>query len=291
MVKLILLQSREGNKTMESHDLRIFKMVVYEKSISKAALKMGYVQSNITARIKILEEELETTLLIRNNKGVTLTDSGEKLLVYAEQIIRLLNEAEDAFKKNNSLRIGATETIAASAVPRWLSKYSRKYPDIKVTLKTDIQKSLIDKVIEGELDGAFINIQCFHSDISSVFSFKEELVIISSRDVKTINDLLEKPIIINSNRDCPYRILLEKWIGINKESSIISIEVDSLEAIKKCVADGMGISLLPKSLIRDSDGLHTHNLSKEFHKLEIYFIKRNELKSNVLLDNFIHMIS
>lgn len=276
---------------MESHDLRIFQMVAYEKSISKAALKLGYVQSNVTARIKILEEELGTTLLIRNNKGVTLTDSGEKLLVYAEQIIRLINEAEESFKKNNSLRIGATETIAAASVPRWLSKYSRKYPNIIVNLKIDTQKRLIKKVIEGGLDGAFINVQCLNSDINSIFSFKEELVIISSKDVKTINDLLEKPMIINSNRDCPYRILLEKWTVINKETSSRSIEVDSLEAIKKCVADGMGISLLPKSIIKDSDGLHTHNLSKEFNTVEIYFIKRNEQKSNVLLDNFIDIIS
>lgn len=276
---------------MESNDLRIFQMVAYEKSISKAALRMGYVQSNVTSRIKILEEELRTTLLLRHNKGVTLTNSGKKLLIYAEQIIRLLNEAEAAFKNNNSLRIGATETIAALSAPKWLSMYSRKYPDVIVALKTDTQRNLIEQVINGELDGAFINVQCLHSDISSVFTFTEELAIISSTDIKTIDGLLEKPIIINSNIDCPYRTLLERWIIENKETSSRFIEFDSLEAIKKCVADGMGISLLPKSLIKDSDGLYTHKLTKEFDKLEIYFIKRNDINTNVLINNFINVFS
>lgn len=289
-MKHTILQSKEGNKTLESNDLKIFQMVAYEKSISKAALKMSYVQSNVTARIKMLEEELGATLLIRHNKGVTLTNSGEKLLVYAEQIIGLLNKAEADFKSNNSLKIGATETIAASSVPTWLSKYSREYPNVIVTLKTDTQRNLVKQIINGELDGAFINIQCLHDDISSVFSFTEELAIISSIDTKTIDGLLEKPIIINSNIDCPYRTLLEKWIIENKGTSSKFIELDSLEAIKKCVADDMGISLLPKSLIAGSDRLYTHELVKGYDKLDIYFIIK-DLGTNDIINNFINIFS
>ncbi|EKQ56130.1 MULTISPECIES: LysR family transcriptional regulator [unclassified Clostridium] len=277
---------------MESNDLRIFQVVAYEKSISKAALRMGYVQSNVTLRIKILEEELGTTLLLRHNKGVTLTYSGEKLLVYADNIIRLLNEAEAAFKDNSSsLRIGATQTISASSVPRWLSKYSKKYPNVLVSLKTDTQRNLMEKVINGELDGAFINVQCLHHNISSVFTFIEELVIISSIDIKKIDELLKKPIIISNNLDCPYRATLEKWIIANKGTLSRIIEFDSLEAIIKCVANGMGISLLPKSLIKDNDRVYIHELTNEFNGLIIYFIKRNNLNINHPINNFINILS
>lgn len=279
---------------MESNDLRIFQMVAYEKSISKAALKMGYVQSNVTLRIKMLEKELGTTLLLRHNRGVTLTNSGEKLLRYTEQIIKLLKEAEAAFKNNDansSLKIGATHTIAASLVPKWLSKYSKKYPDVVISLKTDTQKSLGDQVISGEIDGAFTNVQYFNHNISSYFSFIEELAIISSLDIKKTNELLQKPIIISNNIDCPFRAILEKWIVLNKGTTNRIIEFDSIEAIIKYVEDGMGISLLPKSLVKNNDRVCIHQLPNEFNKMTIYFIKRNDSYINHPVNDFINILS
>ncbi|MBI6874591.1 LysR family transcriptional regulator [Clostridium aciditolerans] len=278
---------------MESNDLRIFQIVAYEGSISKAALRMGYVQSNVTLRIKMLEKELGTTLLLRHNKGVTLTDSGKKLLTYADQIIRLINEAESAFKdicSNNSLKIGATQTISASVVPKWLSRYSEKYPDVILSLKTDTQRSLIEQVISGELDGAFINGPYNQSSVESAFTFTEELAVISSIDNKEIDKLLEKPIIINTNMDCPYRAILEKWVVANKGIPSRIIEFDSLEAIIKCVADGMGISLLPKSVIKDKDRVYTHELTNEFNKLIIHFIKGNDVNIKHPINNFISIL-
>lgn len=279
---------------MESNDLRIFQIVAYENSISKAALRMGYVQSNVTMRIKMLEEELGTTLLIRNNKGVTLTDSGKKLLDYAEKIIGLINEAESAFKGNpcnNSLKIGATQTISASVLPKWLSIYSENYPEVLLSLKTDTQRNLIEQVISGELDGAFSNVQYEQSNLSAVFTFIDELAIISSTDVKNMGKLLEKPIIINSNVDCPYRAILEKWVDANKGAGSRVMEFDSLEAIIKCVADGMGISLLPKSVIKDSDRVYIHELTSEFNRLVIYFYVRKEPNVKLLINNFVYMLS
>lgn len=112
---------------MESLALRIFREVAYVKSITKAAENMGYVQSNITAHIKKLEAELNTTLLVRNNKGVALTHDGEKLLLQAEKIISLLDETSRSFKyRVKSLKIGATQTIAGYLLPQCLMKYKSK---------------------------------------------------------------------------------------------------------------------------------------------------------------------
>ena len=83
---------------MESLELRIFREVAREKSISKAAEKLNYVQSNVTAHIKRLEEELGTTLFTRHGKGVTITLDGEKLLNYADSILELLDRAVTEFQ-------------------------------------------------------------------------------------------------------------------------------------------------------------------------------------------------
>ena len=107
MMVVIILS--DGGYGMESLELRIFKEVARTKNISRAAENMGYVQSNITAHIKKLETELNTTLLIRHNKGVTLTEDGEKLLQYAEQIISLLDKTLYTFHRDiRQLKIGAT---------------------------------------------------------------------------------------------------------------------------------------------------------------------------------------
>ena len=83
---------------MESLDLRIFREVAHESSISKAAENLNYVQSNVTAHIKRLEKELGTTLFNRHGKGVTLTADGEKLLNYADSILELIDRAVSEFQ-------------------------------------------------------------------------------------------------------------------------------------------------------------------------------------------------
>ncbi|MDT8715371.1 LysR family transcriptional regulator [Clostridium sp. 19966] len=278
---------------MESNDLKIFQIVAYENSISKAALKMGYVQSNVTLRIQLLEKELGTTLLLRHNKGVTLTEDGEKLLAYAEKIISLLDEAEAAFKGDKSgctLKIGATQTISASIVPKCLSRYSEKYPDVRLALKTDTHKNLIQQVINGELDGAFTNVSTKQRGIREEFTFTEGLVIISSAHINKKEELLKKPILVNNNMDCPYRGILEKWILANKKTPNKIIEMDSLESIIRCVAADMGISLLPKSLVTGNERIKSHELSNEFNKLMIYFIISSTLNISKQTNNFIDMV-
>ena len=98
MIDIILNDS--GGTIMESLELRIFREVARTKSISKSAENMGYVQSNITAHIKKLERELNTTLFIRHSKGVTLTKDGEKLLYQAEKIISLLDKTLKSFQNH-----------------------------------------------------------------------------------------------------------------------------------------------------------------------------------------------
>lgn len=113
---------------LESHDLWIFKHVAELQSISKAAEKLGYVQPNISQRIKNLEDELGTKILKRNNRGVTLTEEGKVLLDYTNQIMLLMNEAKSKInpqKWRESLTIGASQTISAVKVPQLFSSFFR----------------------------------------------------------------------------------------------------------------------------------------------------------------------
>lgn len=276
---------------MEINDLKIFQTVAYEKSISKAALKLGYAQSNITMRIKLLENKLNTTLFIRNNKGTIITSNGEKLLKYADKILELIDEVNEEFlpdKAASTIKIGATQTISASILPKIFSLFHEKNPEISLVLKTEKQKVLIDMIIRGELDGAFLSGEIASSKIKKVITFKEKLALVSSININDVNNL-PSPIIVNSDSNCPYRMLLQKWLVYNNSKPAPIIEFDSLESILRGIAEGLGISLLPKSILPKNNNFFIYDLKDEFAELEIKFIVNKALQINHLLKSFINI--
>ena len=128
---------------MEGLDLRsleIFRTVAVEGSITKAAIKLNRVQSNISTRIKLLERHLKKNLFLRQNRGLTLTPDGVLLLSYAERFFQLSMEASEALnegKPSGVFRIGTMESTAAARLPEILSRYHRLYPDVAIELETD----------------------------------------------------------------------------------------------------------------------------------------------------------
>jgi len=274
---------------MEINDLRIFQMVAYEKSISKAALNLGYAQSNITMRIKVLESELKATLFIRNNKGATITSQGEKLLKYADKIIKLVDEATGEFiipNINSKLTIGATQTISASRLPKLFTLFHKRNPTISLALKTEKQELLLDKVIKDEIDGAFIYGEYTACKCKEVLNFKEEFALISSININDISKITT-PIIVTTDTNCPYRQLLEKWFTSNNLNPATIIEFDTLESILKGVAEGLGVSLLPKSILPKNHSLYVYDLRDDFKELSIKFIVNENKKFSDSLKSFI----
>lgn len=234
---------------MESLELRIFREVAYEKSISKAAEKMGYVQSNLTAHIHNLEEELGTILFLRHSKGITLTEDGQKLLSYADKVIDLLNSAEKQFRKEDPVvKIGATQIIVAQRLPVWLFSFKQMNPDIRISVSTDTQTNLVKEVADGNLDCAFVNTTFIHPKLISVLTFRESLAMIVPKDINT-EEIAGQPIIVANMPECPYRNLLENWVLEKTSRRPDMIEFDTLQGIVKAVTLGMGISILPISAL------------------------------------------
>ncbi|MGF7088064.1 DNA-binding transcriptional LysR family regulator [Kroppenstedtia sanguinis] len=157
---------------MDVRDLQFFRSVARHESVSKAAEELNYVQSNVTTRIGRLEKELKTKLFYRNGgKGMILTPAGRILVQYADRILQLITEAKSAFlDPQGPLKIGSTESIAAVHLPPLLKDYHLSYPDVYISLVTSSSEELIDKVINYELDGAFVVGPVNRSDLkSSVF--------------------------------------------------------------------------------------------------------------------------
>jgi LysR family transcriptional regulator, cell division regulator len=281
---------------MESADLLIFQMVAREGSITKAATRLDYVQSNVTARVRHLESELGAVLFHRHNRGMTLSSEGKTLLGYAEKIVGLMDEAMKALsgeEPNGSLLIGSSQTAAAVRLPKLLAAYYERHPQVRLSLTTGDTTFLMDKVLHYELDGAFIGCACNHPDLQSYPAFDEELVIASATSVSSLEAAVTKPILVLS-MGCLYRDILEQWLRSEGLLQPIIMEFGTLEAIVGGVSAGLGISLLPKSVIRirEEEGMvRSHAIPSAFSHMKTEFITRKGSYVSSALSTLIEMLS
>lgn len=267
---------------MESGDLRVFQAVAEEGSITRAAARLNYVQSNVTARVQQLETELRTVLFHRHNRGMTLTSSGKSLLDYADRILGLLEEASKAVtsatEPRGPLTIGSSQTCAAVRLPKLLAKYHRQYPDVSITLTTDYMTSMADKILRYEVDGAFISGPVDHEELTAFPAFEEENVLVSEPGLTDLADAPNKPILVFAG-SCYYRSVLERWLKANAWKKPQIMEFGTLEAIMGGVAAGLGITLLPRAVVakRTEEGaLRIHEFPETERRLVTHFVMRKD---------------
>jgi len=281
---------------MESNELRIFKAVAQEGSITKAAKIMGYVQSNVTARIQQLESELKTPLFYRQH-GMILTPAGEKLKVYAEQIIHLLDEANlalnDADNPVGSLSIGASPTISSFHLPEILAQYHQSYPKVDLSFITSNTDELITKLLHFQLDGAFVKSLSFSDDnIVKELVFEETLVLISSPQYHDLKTVCSKPFLMNTT-GCPNRILLENWLTLNGIHNIRIMEFNTLDAIIEGVMADLGASFVPQSAVKkyeESGRLQSFSIPAPYNAVKTFFIRHKDSQKTSALSKFMEMI-
>lgn len=282
---------------MNIKDLEIFITVAEEKSISKTAKKLNYVQSNISSRIQKLEKTLSTKLFYRNKNGVTLTGNGSTLIVYANKIVSAAEEMKEAFNESENpqgkLDIASVETVIK--LPLILSKYNKNYKDVDLTLSTGVTTDLRNKVINYELDGAFVtkNINTSHKHLNEIEVFNERLVLISDIKFKNISEIINLPI-LGFSEGCGYRLKLNEWLNHERIIPSKVMELGTLETTLGSVISGLGIAYVPYSAVEhyEASGLiRCHHLPKEYSEIKTIFIHRDEEQTSLALKKFIETIN
>src|SRR3954464_7386002 len=175
---------------MDLSALRIFKTVVEQGVVNKGAARLSRVPSNVTTRVRQLEEELGTKLFLRTGRQLVLSAEGKRLLIYAEQLLRLSAEAEASMrngKPHGLLRIGALESTAATRLPPVLSRYHLAYPEGRLELVTGTSGALVSRVMSGEIEAAFIAEPFTAHGLEMQLAFNEELVLIAPRGFAEIH--------------------------------------------------------------------------------------------------------
>jgi DNA-binding transcriptional LysR family regulator len=281
---------------MDASDLRVFEAVARLGGMNRAAAELNTVQSNVTARIRQLEGELGAPLFERHARGVDLTDAGRRLLPYAGRVRHLLDEArravDDDGMPRGPLTIGSLETTAAMRLSPLLADYAAKYREVDLVIRTGTTCELIEAVAGNRLEGAFVCGPVDHPELESEAVFREELALLSARKVRTIDDVLAKRDlrIVVLRAGCSYRERLEAILARRGMAPSRRLEFGTLEAIIGCVAAGLGVTLLPRSLIgaiRAEGRVAVHALPPAEAEVETLFVRRRDAFTSSALEAFL----
>jgi DNA-binding transcriptional LysR family regulator len=245
-------------RCMDLPDLRIFAAVVRYGGITRAAERLYRVQSNVTTRIRQLEEELGVQLFLREGKRLHLTPAGKTLLDYAVRILALADEAIAVVKDprpRGIFRLGAMESTAAVRLPGPLAEFSMRHPEVVLELRTGNPAELARALLAGELDAALVAEPVAEARFEKLLAFDEEPVIVACPAHPPINAGAPVPkTIIVFEHGCPHRKRLETWYQERGEIPERIVELGSYHAMLGCVVAGMGVALLPRSVLNTFPG-------------------------------------
>jgi LysR family transcriptional regulator, cell division regulator len=280
---------------MDADDLRVFEAVARLGSMSRAAVELNTVQSNVTSRIRALEHELGKDLFQRHARGVSPTMAARRLLPYAERVREVLNDARRAARDDGtpagSLVIGSLETTAALRLAPLLANYATAWPDVDLSLRTGTTGELIEDALAHRVDGAFVCGPVDHHELVAETMFQEELVALTApgADLQAVIGKGGFRIVV-LRAGCSYRLRLEALLARRGSVGARILEFGTLEAILACVGAGLGMTLLPRALVenaRRAGQVGVHALPPEDAFVDTVFVRRRDGYVSSALSAFI----
>jgi DNA-binding transcriptional LysR family regulator len=285
---------------MDIHDLTVFAAAARHGSVTKAAQSLSTVQSNVTTRIRLLETELNVRLFHRNHRGITLTQKGQRLLPYAQQMLSLIEHAKaavsDTREVGGTLHIGALQSTATARLPDVLKTYAARHSRVDISVETGTSVDLIAKVLESKLDGAFVSGIEDHPSLDVVTSYVEELVVITPAAFRSVKSYLKQSALAKTlvfKIGCHYRQRLEQYLGAEGVGMLSPMDFGTIDGIIGCVAAGLGISLLPRSVVERSSRrkeIAMHQLPKAHRYVETQFVTHKAQVQSLALTRLIDVI-
>ncbi|MEC3884504.1 LysR family transcriptional regulator [Halobacillus sp. HZG1] len=281
-----------------------FKEVAKWGSYTRTGEELGYAQSSVTTQIKKLEDYYGVRLVERAGQTMRLTQSGEQLLHYVDQVIDILEEAESKVSKNvqmrGTVRIGAVESLAAYFISKSLKAFKEQNPDLRIQLESGLCPNLKEGVLESHYDLAVVlDEEVKHPLLETLLLRKEKMVIVAANEHPLVGQeqinirRIEDETLILTEKDCSYRNMLE---GILKKRAVEPrsvISFTSLEAIKQCVIDELGIAMLPEMTVAgelENGSLRALDFNHQDLALYIQIIHHQKKWLSPSLEKFIQLL-
>jgi DNA-binding transcriptional LysR family regulator len=247
------------------YKLEIFALVAKSGSFSRAAEQLLLTQPAVSQHVQDLEASVGAPLFVRGRRGATLTPAGEKLLDYTQRIFALVAEAENAVTDVTKLaggmvRVGATPGVSVYLLPIWQLEFQSLYPNLTLSVQTGITPEVVAALRSGKLDFGIIEGELSEAQTEGIavqlLEQVEQQVIVGARhpwwsrsQIRCAE--LDEQAFIMRQRGSQSRI----WLDISLQSCGIHPRVvgefDNLESIKRAVALGSALTILPAYTVTD----------------------------------------
>ena len=243
---------------------KVFYTVAKCGSLTRAAEELYISQPAVSQSIKQLETQLGVSLFNRTHRGMELSAQGGKVIFdKVEEALGLFQEAQVMLSQINSsatgtIRIGASDTIFEHVLSDKIVEFREKYPAVKIELLSGYSPQTLEALKNGEIDVAFVNLPMQVDEALSLygnFSRLTDVFIVGEKYAQLADEHAETPIALTELTKYPLITLSKDTVatkslngflsslGVNLSSSI---EIGSFELMKRLVAKGMGIGVLPR---------------------------------------------
>lgn len=280
---------------MDLAQLRVFKAVAEEGSVTRAASRLHCVQSNVTVRLQQLEAELGVNLFHREKRRLTITQQGDTLLGYANRLILLAEEAAASVRHaepSGLFRLGSMETTAAVRLPELLAGFHQRYPKVELTLFTGPSDEVVQQVLQYQLDAGFVAAPVEHPELEQRAVFRERLVLVTQQqhpDIASPHDLTSRTLLVFRS-GCNYRRRFEEWVKRHGVLPERVLEFGSFQAILGCVASGMGTALLPEMVVApwlSQFAIRQQTIDADIGEVDTLLIWRRDRQAHRVLGAFL----
>jgi len=281
---------------MEIRTLRTFLIVAETGTIVQASKRLHCVQSNITSRIKALEQELDVELFARSRSGMALTPAGILFKAHAQAVVDAEASAiaalEDFSNSVKILRIGSMESTLATRLPEQITAFRALHPELKIYIRSGPTDDLVPQVLDNKIDVAFIGGQYQHPELEGRIAFSEEMVLVSDRNVSDPKQVGGLPVIVFKS-GCSYRTYSHNWMKSHGLAPSDFFELGTLDGILGCVASGIGVTLLPLSVVSSSrhrEFLNIHPLTDPSRFIDTIVVQNTRGPANGAIKAFIDFV-
>ena len=291
---------------MDFRQLKSFTAVVENKSFSKAAEKLHSAQPTISTHVRMLEEELNTRLILRTTKTIEVTPQGWEAYKYAVKILDLRDCITQSCSADSKyiIRVGASTIPATYVIPELLPRYTEDHPDTYFQIHQSNSGDVVEGVMDGRFDVGLIGISAEREGLTCVPFCANRMVLITPVSEKFLDlqrvprtplkELLKSPIILREKGGKKTADRFLDAMGISEEELNVAARVNDQEAVKNMVAGGMGVSLISEIAARDfvrERRLLQFRLPQDAETQRLYLIYRSRYITQPKVQNFINFLN
>lgn len=246
---------------MTTEQLEAFRAVAERRQLTDAARRLGLSQPTLSRQVQALERELGVRLLVRTPRGVVLTEAGERFLAHTREALDTLREGttelhELAHLPRGPTSMGALPTVGAYLLPGLLQAFLKKLPEVQIRLAEALAPELEERVADGQLDLAILNLPLRRQDLVAQKLWEESFVLVVPRGHKlaqakrpiSLEAVVGEPLVVVGGTSAT--AALRAACEARGQEPRIALEVDHPESLRRMVERGVGIALLPELMAR-----------------------------------------